>query len=70
MGRATEGEAMSIIYLTGDEGEAVDTTRCIWLRDISDTESVCIKGFPPDERCWTGEDNPCWAFMRLLGELR
>lgn len=45
-------------------------SRCIWIRDISDTESVCTKGFPPDERCWTGEDNPCWAFMRPIGELK
>lgn len=64
---------MTFIHFTSDESKPSDnavSSRCIWLRDISDTESVCIKGFPPDERCWTGEDNPCWAFMRSLGRLK
>jgi hypothetical protein len=58
---------VAVIKLNGDEGSSsIVSCRCIWLRDVSDTESVCIKGFPPAERCWTGEDNPCWAFMRPL----
>jgi len=43
--------------------------RCRWLEDISDAESHCSKGYPPDVRCWSGIDNPCWAYMADLPHL-
>jgi len=43
--------------------------RCRWLEDISNDESHCSKGYPPDVRCWSGNSNPCWAYMADLPHL-
>jgi len=40
-------------------GELDYSHNCIYIEDISESESVCKKGFPTDESCWSGAGNHC-----------
>lgn len=48
-------------------------SRCVYMEDISDTESVCRKGLSLDETCESGEKIEgggafaCWYFEPAAG---
>lgn len=35
---------------------------CQYLETVSDKEVNCLKGFPPDNTCESGEDCNCWYY--------
>ena len=45
-------------------------SKCIYIEDIGEDESVCKKGFPVDLTCYSGRNNSCWYYSNYYDPVR